>query len=241
MAGHSKWANIKRQKEKTDAKRGKIFSRISKEIINAIKLGGSTDPKINNRLRIAIQHAKAANFPSDNIDRVIKKASASDQELYHEFQYELYGHEGVGIILDIMTNNKNRIASEIRVATNKRGGSVAVPGAVSFNFERKGVILFTKNHALEEELFTTAIDAGADDFSSDEESFIILTSPQNFYDVKTAVENLGLQADSATIEMIPKSFIEVSQEGREANLALLDWLESIDDVDALYHNMKIPE
>ena len=123
MSGHSKWANIKRQKEKTDAKKGKVFSRVSKEIINAVKLGGSGDPKTNTRLRLAIQKAKEANFPSDNIDRLIKKATSGEQEVFHEMQYELYGHGGVGIILDIMTDNKNRIASDIHVATNKRGGN----------------------------------------------------------------------------------------------------------------------
>ncbi|MBW2969317.1 YebC/PmpR family DNA-binding transcriptional regulator, partial [Candidatus Woesearchaeota archaeon] len=158
MAGHSKWANIKRRKEKVDAKRGKLFSRASKEIINAVKIGGSADPKTNNRLRLAIQKAKEVNFPSDNIDRLIKKAASADQEAYYEMQYELYGYGGVGIILDIMTDNKNRIASDVRIATNKRGGTVAVPGAVAFNFDRKGVIAITKKHAIEQELFAAALE-----------------------------------------------------------------------------------
>ena len=238
MSGHSKWANIKRKKEKTDAKKGKVFSRCSKEIINAVKHGGSADPKTNNRLRLAIQHAKENNFPSENIERVIKKASSADQQAYHEMQYELYGHGGVGIILDIMTDNKNRIASDVRIATNKRGGTVTVPGAVAFNFDSKGIVLILKNHAMEDELFAAATEAGAEDFSSDDEYFIITTATPDLYHVKEAVEKLGFKVDEAAIEMIPKAFIEVDEEAAKANLALIEWLESIEDVDAVYHNMK---
>lgn len=238
MSGHSKWANIKRRKEKSDAKKGKAFSRASKEIINAVKLGGSADPKTNNRLRIAIQHAKEVNVPSENIERVIKKAASADQEAYHEIQYELYGHGGVGLILDIMTDNKNRIASDIRIATNKRGGTVTVPGAVAFNFDRKGVVLVSKNHAIEEELFAAATEAGAEDFSSDVEYYVITTDPSDLYAVKEAVEKLGFKADESSIEMIPKTYVEVNEEIAQANAALIDWLEGIEDVDAVYHNMK---
>ncbi len=239
MSGHSKWANIKRRKEKTDAKKGKVFSRASKEIINAVKLGGSADPKTNSRLRLAIQKAKEVNFPSENIDRVIKKASAAGQEAYHEMQYELYGHGAVGIILDIMTDNKNRIATDIRIATNKRGGTVTVPGAVAFNFDRKGVLVISKNHALEEELFAAATEAGADDFVTEEEDFVITTDPTQFDKVKEAIEKLGFKADHAAIEMIPKTWVEVDEETAKANLALIEWLEGIEDVEAVYHNMKV--
>jgi YebC/PmpR family DNA-binding regulatory protein len=240
MSGHSKWANIKRQKEKSDAKKGKIFSRISKEIINAVKLGGSSDQKVNSRLRIAVAHAKEVNFPSENIERVIKKASSDSQEAYHEMQYELYGHGGVGIILDIMTDNKNRIATDIRIATNKRGGTVTVPGAVAFNFDRKGVIVISRNHAIEEQLFAAATESGAEDFESEEDAFIITTDPVDLFSVKEAVEKLGFKADEASIEMIPKSTIEVDEGTMRANMALIEWLEGIDDVDAVYHNMKLP-
>jgi YebC/PmpR family DNA-binding regulatory protein len=239
MSGHSKWANIKRQKEKTDARKGKVFSRISKEIINAVKLGGSADPKVNNRLKIAITHAKEVNFPSDNIERVIKKASSDAQEAYHEMQYELYGHGGVGIILDVMTDNKNRIATDIHIATNKRGGTVTVPGAVAFNFDRKGVILLPKNHALEEQLFAAATEAGAEDFSTDEDNYIITTEPVDLFSVKEAIEKLGFKAEEASIQMIPKSSIEVDEATARANMALIEWLEGIDDVDTVYHNMVV--
>lgn len=239
MAGHSKWANIKHRKEKSDAKKGKVFSRISKEIINAVKAHGS-DPKTNNRLRIAIQKAKGANFPTDNIERVIKKAASTDQESYHEIQYELYGHGGIGIIVEVMTDNKNRISADIRIATNKRGGTIAVPGAVQFNFDRKGIITISKHHAVEDELFQKALDAGADDFTAEDDVYIISTDPSELYSVKEAIEKLGFAVDSAEIQMIPKSLVEVDQETGNSNLALLEWLENIEDVDNVFHNMLIP-
>ena len=139
MAGHSKWANMKHRKERSDKKKGKIFSRITKEIMSAVKQGGP-DQKNNSKLRLAIQKAKDANMPNDNVERNIKKATSSDQQDFSEMTYELYGYGGVGILVDIMTDNKNRISSEIRIATNKYGGTVATPGAVSYNFDRKGVI-----------------------------------------------------------------------------------------------------
>ncbi len=238
MAGHSKWANIKHRKEKADAKKGKIFSRVSKEIINAVKAHGP-DPKANSKLRIAIQKAKDANFPSENIDRVIKKASSGDQESYHEMYYELYGHGGVGIIVEVMTDNKNRISSDIRIATNKRGGTIAVPGAVSFNFDRKGVIAISKHHAVEDELFQVSIEAGAEDFTAEDDMYIITTDPTDLYSVKDAIEKLGFRVDEAEIHMIPKSYMDVPNDAMQANIALIEWLEGIDDVDNVFHNMTI--
>jgi len=240
MAGHSKWANIKHRKGKADKAKGKAFSQIAKEIINSVKLHGA-DPKANPRLRLALQKARSINFPGDNIDRCIKKASEPNQEAYHEMQYELYGHGGVGIIVDIMTDNKNRIASDIRIATNKRGGTIAHPGAVSFNFDRKGVIHISRSHGIEDELFTKALEAGAEDFIADDEGFHIITSPIDLIHIKEAVEQLGFQCDEAIIEMIPKSFIECDSETKASNLALIEWLDGIDDVDMVFHNMKVQE
>ncbi|CRX38822.1 YebC/PmpR family DNA-binding transcriptional regulator [Estrella lausannensis] len=240
MAGHSKWANIKHRKERADAKKGKIISRAAKEIISAVKMGGP-DPKANSRLRLAVEKARACNVPADVIDRNIKKASSEDQADYHEMTYELYGHGGVGIILDIMTDNKNRISSDIRIATNKKGGSIAGPGSVAYNFDRKGVIQIVKNHAIEEELFEAATNAGAEDFKSEEESFIILTDPVNFIHVKNEVEKLGFKADDAELEMVPKVYVECSDEDYLANMALIEWLEELDDVDAVWHNMEEKE
>lgn len=240
MAGHSKWANIKHRKERADAKKGKIISRAAKEIISAVKMGGP-DPKANSRLRLAVEKARACNVPADVIDRNIKKASSEDQADYHEMTYELYGHGGVGLILDIMTDNKNRISSDIRIATNKKGGSIAGPGSVAYNFDRKGVIQIVKNHAIEEELFEAATNAGAEDFKAEEEYFTILTDPVNFIHVKVEVEKLGFKADNAELEMVPKVYVECSEEDYLANMALIEWLEGLDDVDAVWHNMAEKE
>lgn len=241
MAGHSKWANIKHRKEKADAKKGKIFSRIAKEIISAVKVGGSPDPKNNPRLRIALQNAREANVPNDIIDRNIKKASSADQADYVEMTYELYGYGGVGIIADVMTDNKNRIASEMRIATNKRGGNIANPGAVAFNFDRKGIIQVEKKHAVEDQLFLIATEAGAEDFESDDDVFIITTDPAQLYAVKEALQQKNVQVAEASLEMIPKAYVECSAEDAQSNQALIDWIEQLEDVDAVYHNMKMGE
>jgi YebC/PmpR family DNA-binding regulatory protein len=238
MAGHSKWANIKHRKERADAKKGKIFTRVAKEIISAVKVGGGPDPKNNPRLRLALIKAREANVPNDIVDRNIKKASNDDQADYHEMTYELYGHGGVGIIVDIMTDNKNRVASEMRIATNKRGGTLANPGAVAFNFDRKGVIQISKKHAIEEELFLAVTDVGAEDFEVTDDTYIITTDPTHLYPVKEAISQLGFKCDSASLEMIPKVWVECDEETVKANLALIEWIEGIDDVDEVYHNMQ---
>ena len=239
MAGHSKWANIKHRKEKADAKKGKAFSRAAKEIISAVKLGGP-DPKNNPRLRLAIIKAKEANLPNDVVDRNIKKASNADQADYIEMTYELYGHGGVGMIVDVMTDNKNRISSDMRIATNKRGGTVATPGAVAFNFERKGIIQIQKKNAVENELFLAATEAGAQDFETAGDMYIVTTDPAELYTVKEAVEKLGFKCDASSLEMIPKVYVDCEEETMKANLALIEWLEELDDVDAVFHNMTLP-
>lgn len=240
MAGHSKWANIKHRKEKADAKKGKVFSRIAKEIISAAKLGGA-DLKNNPRLRLAVQKARAANMPTENIDRNIKKAANADQADYHEMSYELYGHGGVGIIADVMTDNKNRISSDMRIATNKRGGTIASPGAVAFNFDRKGIIQVSKKSAIEDELFLAATEAGAEDFEVDDDLFIITTDPTLMLQVKEAINHLGFDCEDAELVMLPKSYVECDVETAKQNLALIKWLEDLEDVDVVYHNMKIPD
>lgn len=237
MAGHSKWANIKHRKEKADAKKGKIFSRIAKEIISAVKLGGP-DPKANPRLRLAIANAKNANVPNEIVERNIKKASSADQADYTEMTYELYGHGGVGIIAEVMTDNKNRISSEMRIATNKRGGTIAAPGAVAFNFDRKGIIQIQKKHAKEDELFLVATEAGAEDFDTVDDMYLIVTTQEQMIPVRDAINALGIPVDHAELEMVPKSYIETDEETTQANLALIEWLENLEDVDAVYHNMK---
>ncbi len=239
MAGHSKWANIKHRKGKADAIKGKAFSRATKEIITAVKLGGP-DPKTNTRLRLAIQKAREVNMPNDNIERNIKKASSSDQEAYSQITYEIYGYGGVGLILEIMTDNKNRTASDIRIALNKRGGTQANPGSVAFNFDHKGVIQVPKQAIKEDDLFMLASEAGADDFEGADEFYMITTPPEALFQVKEAIEKQGVKIELAELQHIPKNWIECSPEDQKANLELIEWLEGLDDVDAVYHNMNIP-
>ncbi len=238
MAGHSKWANTKHRKARADAKKGKVFSRIAKEIISAVKQGGA-DPKGNPRLRLVVQKARSVNMPNENIDRNIKKASSSDQNDFSELTYELYGHGGVGIIADVMTDNKNRISSDMRIATNKKGGSVATPGAVSFNFERKGVIQVAKSSIDEDALFLEVTEAGADDFEVTDELYVITTPPDLLYQVKDHLDQKNIPTLEVGLEMIPKTFVECNQELAQANTELIEWLEDLDDVDAIYHNMQI--
>jgi YebC/PmpR family DNA-binding regulatory protein len=238
MAGHSKWANIKHRKGRADAIKGKIFSRLTKEIISAVKQGGP-DPKSNSRLRLVIQKARVANLPSDNIERNIKKAASADQADYVEMTYELYGYGGVGIIAEVMTDNKNRIASDMRIATNKKGGTIANPGAVAFNFDRKGVIQVLKKNAVEDQLFLAATEAGAEDFEATEDAFIITTPPDQLFQVKEKLDQLGIPCEEAELQMIPKLYIDCDAEMQKMNLELIDYLESLDDVDVVYHNMNL--
>ncbi|MBJ7449499.1 MAG: YebC/PmpR family DNA-binding transcriptional regulator [Parachlamydiales bacterium] len=237
MAGHSKWANIKHRKERADAKKGKLFSRATKEIISSVKMGGP-DPKTNPRLRLAIQKAKEVNLPNDNIDRNIKKASSDEQADFTAITYELYGHGGVGLIVDVLTDNKNRISSDIRIATNKQGGTIANPGSVAFNFDRKGVIHVAKDAASEDDMFMLVTEAGAEDFEVQDDVYVILTDPSQLYAVKDAIEAKGLKTLQAELEMIPKVWVECDEETAKSNFGLIDWLDGLDDVDAVYNNMK---
>ena len=238
MAGHSKWANIKHRKERSDKVKGKVFSRLAKEIITAVKVGGP-DPKNNPRLRLAIDKAKVANFPNENIERNIKKASSDSQANYESITYEMYGYGGVGLIVEVMTDNKNRAASDMRIATNKRGGSIASPGSVAFNFDRKGVIQIEKKEQEEEKLFNAALEAGAEDFETADETFMITTDPTELFVVKEKLDTQGWKSKEAAIEMIPRALIACDEEAQVANLALIEWIEEIDDVDAVYHNMDL--
>ncbi len=238
MAGHSKWANIKHKKGKADQAKGKLFSRIAKEIISAVKVG-DPDPKNNPRLRLALQKAKAANMPNDNIERNIKKASSKDQSNYDELTYELYGHGGVGLIVEGMTDNRNRFASDIRIATNKRGGTVANPGSVAFNFDRKGILQIEKGDIAEDTLFNDAIEAGAEDFDQEDNLYIVITAPEDLYQVKENLEAGAYKCLEANIVMIPKVSVGCSKEDQDKNQALIDWLEDLEDIDVIFHNMEL--
>lgn len=237
MAGHSKWANIKHKKERMDAAKGKVFTKVTKEIINAVKSGGP-DAKSNPKLRLALQKAKAVNLPSDNIERNIKKAMSKEQDSYMEITYELYGHGGVGLLVEIMTDNKNRIASDMRIATNKRGGTIATPGSVAFNFEKKGVIEVPKGQMDEEELFNRVSEAGAEDFESCEDNFMVITAPEDLYKIKEVLDAQQITTQEVKFVMFPKLLVACNEEVKKANLALIEWLEALDDVDEVYHNME---
>lgn len=240
MAGHSKWANIKHRKGKADAAKGKVFTRVTKEIINAVKQGGP-DPKSNPKLRLALLKAKEVNLPSDNIERNIKKATSKDQADYVDVLYELYGHGGVGILVEIMTDNKNRTSSDMRIATNKRGGTIATPGSVAFNFDQKGIIQIKKEKISEDELFILASEAGAEDFDQAEDVYVVITAPEDLAKVKEVIQSKNVPIEEAKFERIPKVYVACDEETQKANLALIDWLEEMDDVDAVYHNMQIDE
>jgi YebC/PmpR family DNA-binding regulatory protein len=238
MSGHSKWANIKHRKDRADKIKGKIFSRIAKEIISAAKQGGC-DPKSNTKLKISIQKAKAANMPNENIERNIKKGVSADQMDYLEMTYELYGHGGVGIIVEVMTDNKNRTSSDMRIATNKCGGTLASPGSVLFNFSKKGIIRIDKKHALEEDLFLLATDGGAEGFDVEEDQYILTTSPESLHEVQKKIVDAGILCDEISLEMLPSNYIDCDEEVVKSNMTLIEWLENLDDVDAVYHNMEL--
>ena len=215
-----------------------MFSRIAKEIISAVKTGGD-DPKGNPRLRLAIQKAKEANFPSDSVERNIKKAMSPDQEDFIQVVYEIYGHGGIGIIVEAMSDNKNRTASDMRIATNKRGGTIAAPGSVNYNFSRKGVIQVPKTSGDEETLFNSAIEAGAEDFEAADELYMLTTDATELFAVKEKLEACGIVVVEADIVMIPNLLIKCDEATRLSNQALIDWLEDLDDVNTVYHNMDI--
>ncbi len=237
MAGHSKWANTKYRKERAGHKKGKIFSRPIKELMAAVKSGGP-DPKTNARLRVIIQKARDQNIPNENIERNLKKASSSDQKNFETVTYELYGYGGVGIIVEAMTDNKNRTASDMRIAVNKRGGSLVEPGSVLYNFSRKGACYVPKNAIDESTLLSHVVDIGAEDLESDdEEFFVVLCDPAELATIKEKLVALGVPCSEEKLIYLPLRLVDCDEKDGEANLALVTWLENIDDVDDVYHNM----
>lgn len=236
MAGHSKWANIRHRKERADARRGKIFSKIGREIAIAVKLGGP-DPGANPRLRDAIAKAKANNMPNDSITRSIRRAAGDlDGQNYEEVVYEGYGPEGVAIIVEAMTDNRNRTAGDVRHIFDKYGGNLGASGCVSFLFNRKGVIIIEKTAEVdEEEIMLEAIDAGAEDVEVADEYIEILTDPSDFSQIS---EKLGkYKFESAGIEMVPASYVQVQDLKNAENLeTLIDMLEDNDDIQNVWHN-----
>lgn len=239
MSGHSKFANIKHKKEKNDAAKGKIFTIIGREIAVAVKEGGP-DPANNSRLRDVIAKAKSNNMPNDTIDRGIKKAAGDANSVnYESVTYEGYGPSGVAIIVDALTDNKNRTASNVRNAFTKGSGSVGTQGCVSYMFDKKGQIIVAKEEyeTDADELMMIALDAGAEDFVEEEDSYEILTAPEDFSDVRLALEEAGIPMASAEVTMIPQTWVELTDETDLKNLQkTLDLLDEDDDVQVVYHN-----
>ena len=238
MSGHSKWNNIKHKKEKSDAQKAKIFTKIGKEMIIAIKAGGP-DPVSNSKLRDLIAKAKANNVPNDNIERTIKKAAGQTDVEYEELRYEGYGPAGVAVIVNTTTDNRNRTASEVRHYFDKFGGNLGQTGCVSYMFEEKGVIIIMREDVDEDELMEAALTAGAADFIADEEVFEIYTEPDDLGAVREALEAAGYTIESAEESMIPSNYVTLEDEEdiRKMNL-LLEHHEDNDDVQEVFHNCE---
>ena len=239
MSGHSKFANIKHKKEKNDAAKGKIFTILGREIAVAVKEGGP-DPNNNFKLAQVIAKAKSNNMPNDTIERGIKKAAGDVGNVNYEYvTYEGYGPNGIAIIVDALTDNKNRTAANVRSAFTKGNGNIGTPGCVSFMFDKKGQIIIDKEEyeADADELMMTALDAGAEDFSEEEDSYEILTDPDELENVKKALEDAGIPLASAEVTMLPQNYVELTDETAIKNLQkTLDLLDEDDDVQAVYHN-----
>lgn len=240
MSGHSKWANIKAKKGKTDAARGKIFTKLGKELQIAVKAGGA-NPDGNSRLKDVIAKCKAANMPNDNIMRSIKKASGDGaNEVIEEITYEGYGPAGIAIIAECVTDNRNRTASEVRHIFDKFGGNLGTSGCVSFMFDKKGVIVIENDGDKEEdEVMMDALDAGAQDFSGDEDAFEVLTDPADFSAVREALEGKGYNFLEAEVRMVPQNYVSIDNEVQLEQIEkLLDGLDDNDDVMNVYHNWE---
>jgi len=237
MSGHSKWANIKNKKEKADSQRGKIFTKIGREIAVAVKAGGP-NPDSNAKLRDIIAKAKAANIPNDNIERSIKKAAGDgDTANYESLMYEGYGAAGVAIIVEALTDNRNRTAGDMRHLFDKHGGNLGQTGSVGFMFDRKGVIVVEKNdNIVEDDLMMLALDAGADDFAAEEECYEILTAPENFSAVREKLESEKVELAEAEIKYVPQNYVHVEEDVAAKLTRLIDALEDNDDVQNVWTN-----
>lgn len=243
MSGHSKWSNIKRKKEKTDGARAKIFTKIGRELAVAVKEGGGADPAVNSKLKDCIAKAKANNVPNDNIERIIKKAAGSaDSEKYEAIVYEGYGPSGVAVIVESLTDNRNRTAADLRHYFDKFGGNLGTPGCVSFMFAKKGVIVVEKTGQNEDKVMEAALESGASDFLADEDIFEIYTEPEDFSEVREVLESKGYEFASAEVEMVPSTYSSIAEEENRAKMQkLLDALEDNDDVQNVWHNWEMPQ
>jgi len=242
MSGHSKWSTIRHKKAAQDARRGKIFTKLIKEITVAARLGGG-DAEANPRLRAAVAAAKAENMPKENIERAIKKGTGElEGAAYEEANYEGYGPGGVAVLVQVMTDNRNRAASEIRYIFSKHGGSLGEAGCVAWMFDKHGVIVFDKNQVSEEALMEVALEAGAEDVREQEDQFEVITAPGDFEKVKAAFEERGMNYEMAEVTMVPQTTVRVEDEKTALQLLkLMDALEEQDDVQNAYANFDIPD
>jgi len=241
MSGHSKWSSIKRKKGATDAKRGQVFTKLIKEITVAARIGGG-DPEGNPRLRTAIAAAKADNMPKDNIERAIKKGTGElGGVTYEEFVYEGYGPGGAAVLVEAMTDNKNRTTAEVRHVFAKGSGNLGEAGCVAWMFHKKGYLVVEKGAVDEEKLMEIALDAGAEDIQEDEKEFEVITSLQAFEAVKQALEGAGITYQLAELTMYPQSTVELDTKNAEQMLRLMEQLEDLDDIQHVYANFDIPE
>lgn len=243
MSGHSKWSQIKHKKANTDSKRGKVFTKIVKEISIAARLGGG-DPGGNPRLRSAIESAKEVNMPHDNIKKAVMKGTGELPGVtYEEFIYEGYGPAGVAIIMEVMTDNKNRTLPEIRFLLSKNSGNLGETGCVSWMFDKKGYILVDKTAAAEDTVMTAALDAGAEDMKNDpqEENYEVITLPEDLPAVREALEKASVPVASAEVTMLPKNYVVLDEKAAEQMLRLMDALEEHDDIQNVYANFDIPD
>jgi YebC/PmpR family DNA-binding regulatory protein len=241
MSGHSKWATIKRKKAALDAKRGKLFTKLIKEITIAARQGGG-DPEGNPRLRLAIDNAKAANMPADNIERAIKKATGElEGATYYEVVYEGYGPGGIAILVEAATDNKNRTVAEVRHIFSKNGGSLGESNSVAWMFERKGIITVKRDGMSEDEMMEIIIDAGADDLQTEDEFFEVVTALESFEPVRRALVDKGLQVENASLQWIAKNQVAVKGEEAEKVMKLIESLEDNDDVQNVFTNADFVE
>ena len=241
MSGHSKWASIKHKKGAVDAKRGKVFTKLIKEITVATRMGGK-DPDSNARLRAAIAAAKAENMPKENIERGIKKGTGElEGSTYEEATYEGYGPGGVAVLVEVLTDNRNRAVAEVRHLFERHGGSLGAAGCVAWMFSQKGLIVLPKDQTDEEKLFEVALEAGAEDIKEEEKEFEVITEPSLFEQVKTAIERTGLTCALAEITMIPQTTTILEGKNAQQMLTLMELLEDNDDVNHVYANFDIPD
>ena len=241
MSGHSKWSTIKHKKGATDAKRGKIFTKVIKEITVAARIGGG-DVDGNPRLRLAVQKAKEANMPQENVTRAIKKGTGELEGVqYQEISYEGYGPGGVAIFMEVMTDNKNRTISELRAVLDKNGGNMGENGCVAWIFEKKGTITIMTSEKNEEELLELAIDAGGDDLQTVDDHYEITTSIETFESVRKAIESSGIKVQSAELTRIPQNMVNVEEKNCKSLLRLMDMLEDHDDIQKVYSNFDITD